>query len=322
MEIFLLDKENVKDFSFLLTPEAVQAISSESRAQGFVVKEENRHVGALAGHFTGLYSYELLSVYVLPEYRRRGVGRLLLTTLDDALKGTGANIHIGFTKLNDDLKGLDAFFDAAGYDEIYDEESTVYALSLSTVGGLKMPAPSKSAECQAFSDIPSYIFKNFTTQKPGGFVPIPAGGFFDQGVDRELSMGIIKDYKLAGYAVVKTIGEDAIMLTSVYMGRACTKDALGRLLGSVWDRAKKRYGADVKLLIPTVNEKAKSFIENKFEEDNLEQVYVQYEHLTPTASPNYANMPLSDFLATEREYVYGDEEEGAYVTQVEGMFAW
>ncbi len=82
---------NIKDYSKEYIEAAVSSLSAEElikRAeQGhiYVVCDNSRIVGcgAVAGYWGSLTESILLNIFVLPEYQRNGIGRLIIQTLEN-----------------------------------------------------------------------------------------------------------------------------------------------------------------------------------------------------------------------------------------------
>ena len=105
MNVYALDSSNIDSFEHLADPISAEAVRSGA-AHGFCVKTDDCHAGALIGRFTDTGEYEILSLYVLPEYRRQGVGELLLDTLAEMIGEYDANVSITFIARSEEDKEL------------------------------------------------------------------------------------------------------------------------------------------------------------------------------------------------------------------------
>ncbi len=78
---YALNRSNIADFGFLVSPEAVEAIQYGDGTTGFVAKADMRFAGALCGKFVKPTEYRISSIFVSESNRRKGIGRFLLDTL-------------------------------------------------------------------------------------------------------------------------------------------------------------------------------------------------------------------------------------------------
>ena len=311
-----LNEANILDFKVLVLPEVVSAIQSDDGTAGFVVGDSRHFVGALCGRFVTPVRYEITSIYVSEEDRRAGAGTFMMDTLYELLEGIDAEVTVDVVRGSKGTDALSDFLTVMGFDEYFLEERATYLTSLSEVGKLKLTI-SKELTISSFRDMPQYVFNSF---EPGDNISLslPEGGFNDKSIDPDISMGIIKDKKLVGYALLEG-HNGGLIFDNVYVAEGEPRAALMSLIASVRNAAVKKYSADTKLYIPTANEKLGSFVESVFPEESLSEGLVTYKkRLNTYDTDDYSRLSLSEFLEQEGETFdeYGSEAPGDGETAV------
>lgn len=305
MEIYALDSTNVEDFAPLLTPLAVEGIKAGKDTQGFVVKEGSHHVGALAGGFTDEGIYEISSLFVLPDFRKQGVGELLLDTLYHVLEGIPAEVRVSFASVDEDDKALEEFLDHEGFDEYRESDEQTYRVSLASLANTKLKEEKPKVVYPSFAEVPKKVFTAFEKEagEKAAFLPMPEGGFLAKEVDSECSTAIVKDGKLKAYAVIEKLPEDALMLSSLYVSEEEKPTSLLRLLRCTLGKLLETYEEDTEIYLPTSTEDSEEMITTLFSEDDpaLSNVMVSYRKLVGTAKPNFENMDFDEFLFHETD---------------------
>lgn len=149
VELYAIPPQQADRFGALLTDEALAAIRREEGA-ALVVAEEGVAQGAVCGQLSREDDrvLELLSLYVAPDHRRRGLGStLLLELLDFYIERTGGElrrVEIAFTGEQEELS---AFLARAGFafEDIPDTGSWLLPVSalkdtpLMTLGKARAP---------------------------------------------------------------------------------------------------------------------------------------------------------------------------------------
>ena len=303
MEIFALDNTNVESFSPLLTEQAVEGILNGTDMQGFVVKEADRYVGALAGGFTDDGLYEITSLYVLPDYRNIGVGELMLETLYKALDGMNAEIRVTFASVNEEFEALEEFLDYQGFDEYRVSEERTYRVTLGDLANTKLKETKLKVEYPTFEDLPKKGFQEFEkkAKESDTFIPVPQGGFTSEDVDAKVSTAIVKDGSLRAYTVVERLTKKSLVLSSLFVDEREDPTTLLKLLRCTLSRLLSAYSEDTEIYLPTATEESERMITTLFEEGDpaLRDVMVSYR--------KYVN--FTEPVVDENTFVFEPEED-------------
>lgn len=317
MEIYALDNTNIDSFEFLVTPPAAEALR-RGDAHGFCVREEDQHVGALVGRFTGQGEYEILSLFVLPEFRRQGVGELLLETLQEVLAEYDANVSITFACLSNTDKELKHFLESQDFEEHRSLDSHLFATTVEELMNSKLKSTKSKVEYPCFAELNNKQLSALEELSGEGFIPKPLRGFSSDRIEAEMSTAIFKGKTPIAYAAVERENDDMLMLTSLYVNDPDSPSTLLKLLRCVLNRVNEKYTEDTVILLPAVTEESEEMFTTLFDENTqLDDVMYTFRKFFPSRTSRYADLSIEDFLIDHRNEYYGfEDEEGAYLTDI------
>ena len=314
MNVYALDSSNIDSFEHLADPISAEAVRS-GVAHGFCVKTDDCHAGALIGRFTDTGEYEILSLYVLPEYRRQGVGELLLDTLAEAIGEYDANVSITFIARSEEDKELMSFLEDQGFEEYSDAESHLFGVTIGELMETKLNKGNLNVDYPTFADLSEQQLALLENASDDRFVPRPDGGFTSKKIETDVSIAVLKGDTPVAYAVVEKEDDNTLVLSSLYVHDE-ENTTLLRLLRCVMKRLNEKYSSDTVILIPTVNDDSQEILTSMFKEDaEINDILYTYRKFFPAGGMGeYKDMPLSDFLIDQQDELYGDDEAGAYLT--------
>jgi ribosomal protein S18 acetylase RimI-like enzyme len=306
-KIYGLTAENISDFSFLVEPESVADILSEGDTTGFAVRSKKRYVGALCGRFVTPTEYMISSIYVLEDERRAGIGRAMLEALYELLGEDATIVSINVKKGKKTDVPLRRFLEACGFEEYYKETGRTYMTDVSEIEKLKL-SKAGGMDIRPFLSLPDYVFKAFLSDRPED-VYLPAGEFSGEHVDRDVSVGLIKNKRLCGFALIERMSEDELIFDSIYVDEGESQRTMMALIACAREGLRKKYDVGTKLYIPTADDRLSEFVESIFPEGALEEGVVTYKKSMirdDTREEDYSSLSLSEFLDQEQEVIRDD----------------
>ncbi len=205
------DKEAVEKVQGLVTPEVQAAMDEALPVTVFLAAYGNMAAGAIAGSVTGGI-FDIESVYVAPEYRRKGIGTALIERLRRALLTKEIMIRAEYTLDNKEKESLSTFFRRNGFSR---ERIAIPCYYISSLKDMKNEDEDKiknkfSGSITPLSEIPVNALKTATAYAKNEGYPLPKGGLLSEKVDRDLSFSVVVNGRVGAYIIVEK-DEDGII---------------------------------------------------------------------------------------------------------------
>lgn len=272
MRIAVLSEDQARNASGLLLPEVTKALAEGLPATVLIALEGNRAVGALGGAIDGKV-FEIVSLYVEPESRRRGAAGLMLKALTALLKDTETMIRAQFNLLTKDHEALEDFFKAEGFEP---EEETLPSYYYVPVGNLlqSMDGEERPSGIKHFSEVDGILLRNASNQSIEAGLPVPEGGLTGREVDPEVSSLYLKDGKVEAYIAAEHEKDGIVLLSAMYSALADPRELMSMLLHTA--RAlNEKYPPETKVAALAINNVSSKIIEHIFDtEEPVSRSYI------------------------------------------------
>ena len=160
LTVYALDPRQAERISSLLSAEALELLC-RGDAAGLAVVEENEVRGAICVRFAQEQenTLELCSLYVVPQYRRRGLGGTLLAeALERSLMVTDGLISRVDCLFSSSTEGMDEFLRASGFKIGTAEHSGVWRVTLAEAesGPLSRRETQSAQEAVSLGELSAY----------------------------------------------------------------------------------------------------------------------------------------------------------------------
>lgn len=258
MKIISVRTEDAKAASPLLPQEVTEALKADLPVTAFVAVEGNLAVGTIAGAVDeGVF--ELVSIYVHPDHRGRGVGTALFDRLNALLEGEGMPIRAEFTAQDEEDELLEMFLRDRGFEE--DEEmppcwNVGYLRDLSVHDPLSSAG---TADIRSFDDVPEDILRAASRQD----IYIPEGGLASPAIDRRLSSLTLLEGRIAAYLAVEVQSDDLINISGLYSSLADPRLTFKMISRTAMELVKS-FSPDTKIAMLSAGNTAQKLIEKLF----------------------------------------------------------
>ena len=201
MKLSAIGSATLPVYETLLVPEVFQLLQSGEIQVALGLVDGNTACGALAGYVSG-GAFHLASLFVAPDFRGQGGGRLLLKGLCAALPPSVEEVQVRYCVTTSEHELLQGFLNHLGFTHL-ETPSPVHRASLAEITAA--PFFAHKAKPQGpipFRDIPAYAVKA-AGRRLAVAGPIP----FDQPLhlhqlDGDASVGLLHNGELTSFAVV------------------------------------------------------------------------------------------------------------------------
>ena len=251
MEIGVLPLGEPGVFRALLVPEVADALADGEPVTALTLIQDDNAIGALAGYLDG-GRFRIVSLYVVPNYRRCGGGRMLLEELFEALDGYAAGVEISFTVTHEDHRTLLSFLDVMGFEREEDNGETRYLTTLGKTAETSFFAASGNNTGIPFAELSAGAISLMGKAAVMARAPIPEGGLQAKTVDPDLSVAVFHGNNPEAYVVIENDRPGSLTLSAAWSGSK-DRTLMPNLLRSAVSRACEKYPPETQIVIQAVN---------------------------------------------------------------------
>ncbi len=281
LQLGCIGEEQMPYFSSLLLPDAVAAIERGEPVTAIGIAQEEVACGALAGYVEN-GCFQVISLYVAPDYRHLGGARLMISQLEELLMEESDiwSMEISFTETGQEEESLAPFLASMGFVAEDDRGQNIYTFTLEEVTqakALSRPA-GKSLKIRPFSKLSEDMLR--AAQKRGIALgsPLPERTLLSEQLDRELSHAFIKDGRVEAYAAVDDSCCGVLTLCGLWVGDP-SPVVLYSLLKTVIGRAAELYPPQTRVAVQAVNNQSLKLIRGLA--PGAKKVSFTYRHWLP-----------------------------------------
>lgn len=253
MEFGYIGGEQLPLFSSLLLPDAVRALQRGEPLTALGICQDGVACGALAG-FAGEGCFHIVSLYVAPDFRRQGGGRMLVKETEAFLRAHSdlTAMDIQYAATEPEHQDLAPFLSAMGFAP-EDREETLYAFTLAQAAmSPLLSIPGKpSPNVLPFSQIPDAALRAAQKEALLQDVPLPELPLTSPELDRELSHALVKDQRVQAFVVCDHSCGGMPTLSCAWSGQA-GPTVLTSLLKSVFRRASELYPPETRAVLQAI----------------------------------------------------------------------
>lgn len=208
-------------------------------------------VGTLIGSIVNGV-YQVYWIYVEPESRRKGGGKMLVRTLREILDVLMIPIHAAWEGAWDTSEDICAFWESLDFTKEMNKEVRSYSVRISQIEPIK-GFDKKSDKISTFEELGQDYLKKMQKDNAANEIRmIPEGGFLASDIRRDLSLVFIKENKPIAYIVFKEQGE--ILELSTLYSSAGSNAIISYLLYEAVNRLKEKCANNQILHINAVTE--------------------------------------------------------------------
>ncbi|MDR0875405.1 MAG: GNAT family N-acetyltransferase [Clostridiales Family XIII bacterium] len=255
MQTGCITQENFSYFHTLLLPNAVSAIEAGEPLTALALVEEGAACGAAAGYLTD-DSFVLSSLYVAPEYRRRGGGRRLLEAYLSLLEKTeddaARTLTVYYTVTRPEHEELAPFLTALGFTAQEEEAGTIFLSTLGEAAATPffVSGGEKSDAISSFAEVPKAYLAEMTKRAERLDVPLPEYPLYDDKTEKDISVCVMDGKRIASFLSFDFSCGGLLTLSCVYAENPVHIPVMFRRACRL---AEKKYPPETPFAVQTVN---------------------------------------------------------------------
>ena len=263
MEIGIISAQDASVFKPFLLPETVEAIAMGEPVPAFGLTEKKGKktlaTGALAGH-TEEDLFRIDSLYVAPDYRRKGGASLLMNALFDLLSGVAVSgIEFSYTRTTPEQESLDPFLYGQGFSRKRVAGDGIYMTTMKeTYDAPRLGRETFPKQVIRFAEADDYTLRRVSKDAQVAEAPLPAGGLFAETVDRDVSV-LLREQEETAYLALEQLDDRALAITAAYHSGGSPMMFL-TLLQAALMLCREKYAPENVLFIPVVSRASEGIV--------------------------------------------------------------
>lgn len=263
IEIYRLTQENAKDAAGILLPEVVEALKENQPVTVLAAMDGNQVIGAMGGAIDG-DAFEITSLYVHPEHRRRGAGQELIWKLQDILEEDEVVIRADFNVENEDNRTLRPFFDSMGFKTESAAYPSYYIASLNRLRTSSI-IEKEDENVRAFSEVPERLIRAASNMGIEKGYPMPEGGLLSAGIDPNMSFCVLKKDEMSAYVAVEPVDEEMVKVSALWSEIPDPRELIG-MLSQMLKEIRARYKPETRVAMLAMNSMSYKLIQYMFKD--------------------------------------------------------
>ena len=252
MHVGWIDQSNLPLFRTFLLPDSEAALERGEPLTALGLMKGEVACGAATAWLDGQDTLSIRSLYVAPDYRRQGGGRLLVNTL--AALGTGlcGSIQCGYTQTLPEHEALAPFFTALGF-QPEEEESGIYLTTLKELADSPLfqnrtePPKGPIPFVQVSTSALVAVYKKAAAAGEN-YLEVP---LTDPSVDQQASVAILEQGMPRSFAVLTRQAPDQVTLAWV---KSAQPNDLPLMLQSAFARLREISAPETRVAVQTVDD--------------------------------------------------------------------
>ncbi|MCR4642697.1 MAG: GNAT family N-acetyltransferase [Lachnospiraceae bacterium] len=268
MNITLIDDNNKEAFQPVLLKEVYPFINSEGEIFAIGLTESGTAIGALAGVMKN-DRFQVLSLFVAPDYRRKGGGHLLVNEALKLIEEDADALEFSFAMTDPDKAALISFLEAEDFRNETIEDRNIYIIPLSdakrAVSRWKdaMSARSLKIVLKHFSECNEHEIYDAEKQAKIQAAPMPKGGFSSEEIDADLSCLIMEKDELKAFCAVDYSVLEMPTIASLWV-KSVNPLITGNILADVIKNLCEDFPPEAEFAVPVINDNSFRLVKKSF----------------------------------------------------------
>lgn len=259
-EVGYVDVSKPGAFRELISAETEQRLREGEKLSVIGLTYGKYAAGAVAFHMEEEH-VEIISLYVSPDFRRKGGGKILLSVIEKIAEELDSWVSVSFSAFDEESRTLEALFAAADYELRDDVDYRSYMVTLADCEDSEaLKKAPRDNRLKYFSELSETKLKSYNKQAEAKLAPLPVGGLLSEALDRELSVAYEENGRVKGFVAIENMDyENGIRLAAAFNGTD-NPMVLMWLVKAAFSVAEKKYDENTPLLIDVVDETADRFV--------------------------------------------------------------
>ena len=260
--ISMITEKGIDSVAGMLAPEIVSAVKKGLPATALAVVEDDTAIGALGGAIDR-DTFEIVSIYVTPEHRRRGAGTALMKELFELADAEDLMVRAEYTPVDSDGRTLEPFFKAMDFLQEDLALPVYYVDELRNFTLDSRSLPGSRSEILTFEETPAKVLNEAMAQRDENEGLLAEMDDYIDHIEKDMSFAAVDRGEIKSCVLTERVGSRMIQLSPVWSAEGDIRD-VRLMLSFVLDEIRKNFSPDTRIITPALDNMIREIVDEVY----------------------------------------------------------
>ena len=260
--ISMITEKGIDSVAGMLAPEIVSAVKKGLPATALAVVEDDTAIGALGGAIDR-DTFEIVSIYVTPEHRRRGAGTALMKELFELADAEDLMVRAEYTPVDSEGRTLEPFFRALDFLQEDLALPVYYVDELRNFTLDSRSLPGSRSEILTFEETPAKVLNEAMAQRDENEGLLAEMDDYIDHIEKDMSFAAVDRGEIKSCVLTERVGQRMIQLSPVWSAEGDIRD-VRLMLSFVLDEIRKNFSPDTRIITPALDNMIREIVDEVY----------------------------------------------------------
>ena len=260
--ISMITEKGIDSVAGMLAPEIVSAVKKGLPATALAVVEDDTAIGALGGAIDR-DTFEIVSIYVTPEHRRKGAGTALMKELFELADAEDLMVRAEYTPGDSEGRTLEPFFRALDFLQEDLALPVYYVDELRNFTLDSRSLPGSRSEILTFEETPAKVLNEAMAQRDENEGLLAEMDDYIDHIEKDMSFAAVDRGEIKSCVLTERVGQRMIQLSPVWSAEGDIRD-VKLMLSFVLDEIRKNFSPDTRIITPALDNMIREIVDEVY----------------------------------------------------------
>ena len=260
--ISMITEKGIDSVAGMLAPEIVSAVKKGLPVTALAVVEDDTAIGALGGAIDR-DTFEIVSIYVTPEHRRKGAGTALMKELFELADAEDLMVRAEYTPVDSDGRTLEPFFKAMDFLQEDLALPVYYVDELRNFTLDSRSLPGSRSEILTFEETPAKVLNEAMAQRDENEGLLAEMDDYIDHIEKDMSFAAVDRGEIKSCVLTERVGQRMIQLSPVWSAEGDIRD-VRLMLSFVLDEIRKNFSPDTRIITPALDNMIREIVDEVY----------------------------------------------------------
>ena len=260
--ISMITEKGIDSVAGMLAPEIAAAVKKGLPVTALAVVEDDTAIGALGGAIDR-DTFEIVSIYVTPEHRRKGAGTALMKELFELADAEDLMVRAEYTPVDSEGRTLEPFFRALDFLQEDLALPVYYVDELRNFTLDSRSLPGSRSEILTFEETPAKVLNEAMAQRDENEGLLAEMDDYIDHIEKDMSFAAVDRGEIKSCVLTERVGQRMIQLSPVWSAEGDIRD-VRLMLSFVLDEIRKNFSPDTRIITPALDNMIREIVDEVY----------------------------------------------------------